>query len=150
MMLTRKRRAGRLSAGLTGVAVVLATVMSAGAGYAQSPDPRLGDAARAAQDTVGSARDLGTPAALQATDELAFGDLTGDARSDLAAIDTAGRLWVYPGRAVVYPGTGTRTRTYFSTRFQAGNGWSGFTALVRHGDWNNDGRQDILARDPGG
>jgi VCBS repeat protein len=87
-------------------------------------------------------------AAARATDELHFGDLDGDGRADLAAVDSAGKLWVYPGLAYVYPPThGPRPAAYFASRFQAGTGWSKFTALVRHGDWNNDGRQDILARD---
>ena len=85
-----------------------------------------------------------------ATDELNFGDLDGDAKADLAAIDSTGRLWVYPGKATVYSGTGPRPTSHFAARFQAGSGWSRFTALVRHGDWNNDGKQDVLARDPQG
>ncbi|MFG1605260.1 FG-GAP repeat domain-containing protein [Actinoplanes sp. NPDC049265] len=130
--------------------MTLAMALSGGAGYAQPPKPALGDAARAAQHTLASASDLGTAAAPRATDELTFGDLTGDGKADLAAVDTAGRLWVYPGKALVYPGTGPRSTSYFAARFQAGSGWSGYSSLVRHGDWNNDGRQDILARDASG
>jgi hypothetical protein len=149
-MLSRTTWTVRLPVALAAAAAALGTVMSSGATYAAAPpDPRLGDAARSAQATVAGAADLGTRAAL-ATDELTFGDLDGDGKSDLAAIDSTGQLWVYPGKAVVYPGTGTRTKSYFSARFQAGAGWSAFTALVRHGDWNNDGKQDILARDPQG
>lgn len=29
---------------------------------------------------------------------------------------------------------------------QIGNGWSGFSALIAPGDWNGDGRVDLLAR----
>ncbi|MFG1605270.1 FG-GAP repeat domain-containing protein [Actinoplanes sp. NPDC049265] len=149
MMFAANSRLVRLSAGLTGVAVALTTVLSGGAGYAKQPDPALGDAARAAQHALGRTAGLG-PVTTQATDELNFGDLTGDGKADLAAVDTAGRLWVYPGKALVYPGTGPRSTSYFAARFQAGSGWSGYSSLVRHGDWNNDGRQDILARDASG
>jgi hypothetical protein len=142
--------AGRAPVALTAAAAVAAATLTGGAAHAAAdPDPRIGGAARSAQDTVSELRGKALTTA-RAGDELTFGDLDGDGKADLAAVDSAGRLWVYPGRAVVYPGTGPRSTSYFSARFQAGTGWSKFTALVRHGDWNNDGKQDILARDPQG
>jgi hypothetical protein len=140
-MSSRTTRVVRLPLALTAVAVAVSTAMATGAAHAA---PAPGAAARSAQAAV-----AGAPEA-RATDELNFGDLDGDGRADLAAVDSAGRLWVYPGRATVYPGTGTRNQNFFAPRFQAGSGWGNFTALVRHGDWNNDGRQDILARDSSG
>ena len=140
-MLSRTTRVARSPLALSAVAAALSTVLAAGAAHA-APAPALDRAAGSAQaGAAGLARD---------TDELNFGDLDGDGRADLAAVDSAGRLWVYPGRATVYPGTGPRSGDFFAARFQAGTGWGRFTALVRHGDWNNDGLQDILTRDPSG
>ncbi|GIH15176.1 FG-GAP-like repeat-containing protein [Rugosimonospora africana] len=65
------------------------------------------------------------------------GDLTGDGRPDLTAIDSSGRLRLYEGRgdgSVVWPngiiGTG---------------GWSG-AAISHRGDFTGDGTEDIVAR----
>jgi VCBS repeat protein len=149
MMFAANKKMVRLAAGLTGVAVALTAVLSGTPGYAQKPQPPLADAAEAALHTLKGASDLGRATSRTATDGLNFGDLTGDGKADLAAIDDAGRLWVYPGKALVYSGVGPRDTSYFSPRFQAGEGWS-FTALVRHGDWNNDGKQDLLRRDGSG
>jgi hypothetical protein len=113
------------------------------------PDGQLGAGMKSAQAGLGKVR-VNAPASALATDELNFGDLDGDGKADLAAIDSTGRLFVYPGKGVVYGGTGPRPASYFDARFQAGTGWSKFTALVRHGDFNNDGKQDIVARDPQG
>lgn len=144
----------RLPIALTAVATALGTVLAGGVAHAaptaptaSAPDPRLGDAARSAQKSVAGLPGRTAAMRANATDELNFGDLDGDGKADLAAIDSAGKLWVYPGRAVVYSGTGPRSKSYFYPRFEAGSGWLRFTAVVRHGDWNNDGRQDILARD---
>jgi hypothetical protein len=143
---------GRLPVALTAVVAAAGTVLAGGAAHAAEPaPPGFGAAGKAAQARVAELRGQTAVAGKRlATDELNFGDLDGDAKADLAAIDSAGRLWVYPGKATVYPGTGPRSASYFATRFQAGTGWGNFTALVRHGDWNNDGKQDLLARDPQG
>ncbi|MEV6969276.1 FG-GAP-like repeat-containing protein [Hamadaea sp. NPDC051192] len=65
------------------------------------------------------------------------GDLTGDGRPDLAAIDTSGKLRLYEGRgdgSITWPngviGTG---------------GWSG-AAISHRGDFTGDGTEDLLAR----
>jgi hypothetical protein len=97
-------------------------------------------AAAAGQVGRASARALGT-------DERNFGDFTLDDKADLAAVDSAGTLWIYPGRAIRYSGTGPRENRYFIERVQKGTGFGTFTSLIRHGDWNSDGNQDILARD---
>jgi hypothetical protein len=89
-------------------------------------------------------------AAASATDELNFGDLTGDGKADLAAIDRSGAMYVYPGKRYVWDGTGTRSKSLFSARIKIGTGWGKFNSLVRHGDFNGDTLQDVLTRDAQG
>jgi hypothetical protein len=65
------------------------------------------------------------------------GDLTGDGAADLVARTTgAGDLRLYPAN-----GTGGM----LSGR-TIGTGWSAMSAIVAPGDWNGDGRADLLAR----
>jgi len=96
------------------------------------------------------AKKLARAAAGAPTDELKFGDLTGDGKADLAAVDSTGVLWVYPGKAYRWDGQGTRSTSLFETRFKVGGGWAKFTSLVRHGDFDSDGKQDVLVRDSAG
>ena len=67
----------------------------------------------------------------------AVGDWTGDGNPDVVARSPGdGRLWLYPG-----DGRGGWAR------FRAiGTGWDRFTALLGPGDWDGDGRADLLAR----
>lgn len=127
---------------LTAMAAAVATVLSGGAAAYAAPGPSAPDpaAVRGVQEQVRKMAATAAP-----TDETKFGDVTGDGKADLMAIDREGRLFVYPGRAVVYSGTGERPRTFFDRRVQAGTGWQSFLHVVRHGDWNNDGKQDVLA-----
>ena len=152
-MIGQRLRRSRLPVALVAVAAAAGTVLAGGTAHAAPAEPKdFAKAGRAAQarlnDLHGQTR-AGVAKRL-ATDELNFGDLDGDGKADLAAIDSSGRLWVYPGRATVYSGTGTRPTSHFAARFEVGSGWNKFTELVRHGDWNNDGRQDILGRDAQG
>jgi hypothetical protein len=135
---------------------VLATTGTAAAEPAPSlVAPDHAAIARAA-DEMAARHSLRNTAAVRAkmaaapTDELRFGDLTGDGRADLAAVDSAGVLWVYPGKQYEWDGVGTRSTTLFGARIQVGRGWGAFTSLVRHGDFDGDGKQDILARDSQG
>ena len=48
---------------------------------------------------------------------LTPGDVTGDALPDLLSVDSAGALWIYPGK-----GTGS-----FGTRVKVGTGWNSTT-----------------------
>ncbi|MFJ3610807.1 FG-GAP-like repeat-containing protein [Streptomyces hydrogenans] len=69
----------------------------------------------------------------------AFGDLSGDGRSDLLSVEKAtGRLWLYPGTS----GGGLGTR-----RLIGSGGWNGMNALVGAGDMTGDGRADLVARE---
>lgn len=72
---------------------------------------------------------------------IAPGDYDGDGRPDVVARDAAGRLFVYQGN-------GRGGWTYVSK--QVGTGWGGMTAVVSPGDFNGDGRVDLLARDAAG
>jgi hypothetical protein len=156
-MIGQRSWRGRLPVALTAVAAAVGTVLAGGAAQAAEPAPAgaAGDFAqdgRAAQQRITKLRGqtAATTKAAAPTDELTFGDIDGDGKADLAAIDSAGRLWIYPGKATVYSGTGARPTSHFAARFQAGSGWGNFTKIVRHGDWNNDGKQDLLARDSAG
>ncbi len=64
------------------------------------------------------------------------GDVTGDALPDLLSVDSAGALWIYPGK-----GNGT-----FSTRVKVGTGWNTYNAVLGHGDFTGDGKTDLIAR----
>ncbi|MGW6243277.1 FG-GAP-like repeat-containing protein [Streptomyces roseolus] len=63
----------------------------------------------------------------------AFGDLDGNRKADVLVRDTAGRLWFTPG-----DGTGKLVGT---------GGWNAMNALVRHGDFSRDGKEDVIARE---
>ncbi|MFD8912557.1 trypsin-like serine protease [Streptomyces sp. NPDC059575] len=95
---------------------------------------------------------LGTPAAETRTSAVATrvddvrawitgvvtpvpGDMNGDNKPDLVAIDNTGKLFLYPGT-----GTGA-----LGARLQIGSGgWSG-ASVTHRGDWNGDGMEDIVA-----
>jgi hypothetical protein len=67
---------------------------------------------------------------------LTPGDVTGDALPDLLSVDSAGALWIYPGK-----GTGS-----FGTRVKVGTGWNTYNAVLGHGDFTGDGKADLIAR----
>ncbi|MER7515456.1 FG-GAP-like repeat-containing protein [Streptomyces sp. NPDC126499] len=64
------------------------------------------------------------------------GDLSGDGRPDLVAVDDAGRLRLYPGQGSGALGSYTLIGT---------GGWAG-VSVTHRGDWTGDGREDVVAR----
>ncbi|MCS0637834.1 VCBS repeat-containing protein [Streptomyces sp. LP05-1] len=69
------------------------------------------------------------------------GDLSGDGRGDLLARTSGGVLYLYRG-----DGTGRG----LGSRVALGAGWNAYDKLVGAGDMTGDGRDDLLARTPGG
>jgi peptidoglycan/xylan/chitin deacetylase (PgdA/CDA1 family) len=66
------------------------------------------------------------------------GDFNGDGKADLIARETAtGALWLYPGNG----------RGGFGTATQIGRGWNVMDSIVGPGDFNGDGRTDLIARE---
>jgi hypothetical protein len=87
---------------------------------------------------VATARECTEPAypqwyAVTAPQAAGFGDLNADRRADVLARDKAGRLCFLPG-----DNTG---------KLVGAGGWNAFNALVRHGDFSGDGREDVIARE---
>ncbi|ALO10654.1 ATP or GTP-binding protein [Streptomyces venezuelae] len=95
----------------------------------------------------------------------AFGDLTGDARSDLLAVErSTGKLWLYPGTSTgtlgarkllgnggwngmnalwLYPG---KPGALGSRVLVGSGGWNAMTSLIANGDWSGDGKPDLGER----
>ncbi|MEU4874702.1 trypsin-like serine protease [Streptomyces sp. NPDC021608] len=67
---------------------------------------------------------------------VAPGDVTGDFLPDLVSVDSAGTLWINPGR-----GNGS-----IGASVKAGTGWNNYNVVRGHGDFNGDGRADLIAR----
>jgi hypothetical protein len=67
------------------------------------------------------------------------GDFNGDGHPDVFARNTDGTLRLYRGN-----GTGG----WLDNGIVAGSGWQDFTALAGGGDFNGDGKPDVLARAP--
>jgi hypothetical protein len=67
---------------------------------------------------------------------VAPGDMTGDYLPDMLAVDSAGALWLYPGK-----GNGS-----FGSPLKIGAGFQNFNVVRGHGDFNGDGLTDLLAR----
>jgi hypothetical protein len=67
---------------------------------------------------------------------IAPGDVTGGYLPDILSVDSGGTLWIYPGK-----GNGT-----FASRVSVGTGWNQYNSVRGHGDFTDDGRADLLAR----
>ncbi|MFF5963381.1 trypsin-like serine protease [Streptomyces collinus] len=68
------------------------------------------------------------------------GDVTGDYLPDLLSVDSAGVMWIYPGK-----GNGT-----FAPRVKVGSGWNQYNSVRGKGDFNGDGKTDLIARSASG
>ncbi|MFD3945012.1 FG-GAP-like repeat-containing protein [Streptomyces sp. NPDC058579] len=77
------------------------------------------------------------------TPVTAFGDLDNNWVPDLLHRAEDGRLWFLPG----YVPKGS---TGMPKGRLIGAGWNTMTQLVRHGDYNGDGNEDLFARDKAG
>ncbi|MBJ2120962.1 VCBS repeat-containing protein [Arthrobacter sp. MSA 4-2] len=76
------------------------------------------------------------------TDILAPGDLNGDRRPDLLARHQDGSLWFYAGTGTV----NTTSEGYKPGQKIGQGGWQAFSQLMAPGDYNSDGRPDLLGR----
>ncbi|GAA2775863.1 trypsin-like serine protease [Streptomyces showdoensis] len=63
------------------------------------------------------------------------GDMNGDNKPDLVAVEDTGKLFLYPGT-----GTGA-----LGARIQIGTGGWGGASVTHRGDWTGDGMEDIVA-----
>ncbi|MFF8374611.1 FG-GAP-like repeat-containing protein [Streptomyces sp. NPDC015661] len=70
-----------------------------------------------------------------------FGDLNNDGIADLLERGADGRLWFLNGR---------KDADWKTKGALVGGGWNAMTTLVRHGDYNGDGNEDVFARDRSG
>jgi stage II sporulation protein D len=69
------------------------------------------------------------------------GDFNGDGHSDLLARAADGSLMLYSAN-----GSGG----FLTTIRRVGGGWGGFTSVFSPGDFNGDGKSDVIARTSGG
>jgi hypothetical protein len=90
-------------------------------------------------DSTAQGRYLG-PGWNTMTQVVRHGDYNGDGHEDVYARDSAGVLWLYPGR-----GDGT-----LRTRIRVGGGWNSMREITAAGDLTGDGHRDLLARDTTG
>jgi hypothetical protein len=141
MQITRLRTRGVLLAAVPVIAIGVAGAGVLTAAHADEPKDGGVQAERLGQKLHQRHGQDGARASARAAPSV-LGDWNGDGRADIMARDTAGKLWLYPG-------TGQAATPYHARR-QIGSGWQIYTALVRHGDWNADGKQDLLARDAQG
>ncbi len=73
---------------------------------------------------------------------IGSGDFTGDGRKDLVARKLDGTLWLYAGTGVV-----SSSNEGYRPGVKIGNfGWGAFDSLIAPGDFDGDGRPDLLAR----
>ncbi|WP_432017835.1 FG-GAP-like repeat-containing protein [Streptomyces hydrogenans] len=79
------------------------------------------------------------PAGLPAVSR--FGDMNNDGIADLLERADDGKLWLLNGR---------HDAEWRTKGLLIGGGWNSMTQLVRHGDHNGDGTEDVYARDRSG
>ncbi|MFJ5955221.1 chitobiase/beta-hexosaminidase C-terminal domain-containing protein [Paenarthrobacter sp. NPDC092416] len=92
-----------------------------------------------AVDTAGNPSSVGTQTyTVPAAGPPSSHDYNGDGRADVLAADTAGNLYLYPGN-----GTGGLLTRQMALPAPA---WSTITDTITPGDFNSDGKPDLLAR----
>ncbi|WP_405474817.1 chitobiase/beta-hexosaminidase C-terminal domain-containing protein [Paenarthrobacter ilicis] len=90
-------------------------------------------------DTAGNTSAVGTQTyTVPAAGPPSSHDFNGDGKSDVLAADTAGNLYLYPG-----DGAGGLLPRQVALPAPA---WSGITDTITPGDFNKDGKPDLLAR----
>ncbi|WP_240630266.1 FG-GAP-like repeat-containing protein [Specibacter cremeus] len=67
---------------------------------------------------------------------IAAGDMNGDGVPDLLAVDSTGKLWLYPIHSGATP--------TFSAPVQVGTGWNIFSKIIAAGDITGDGHPDLI------
>lgn len=77
---------------------------------------------------------------------LGVGDFDGKGKNDLLARSKDGALWLYRGSGVV----NATSNGYVPAVKVGAFGWGAFSQLLAAGDYNSDGRNDILASKPDG
>ncbi|CQR62801.1 FG-GAP-like repeat-containing protein [Streptomyces leeuwenhoekii] len=89
--------------------------------------------------TLGARKLIGTGGWNAMSRITAVGDLSGDGRSDLMAVEKAtGKLYLYPG---------TSAGSLGARKLLGTGGWNAMNALAGVGDANGDGRPDLYARE---
>jgi GH25 family lysozyme M1 (1,4-beta-N-acetylmuramidase) len=77
--------------------------------------------------------------------EFAYGDYNGDGNPDALATRPDGTLWLYAGL-----GTRASNGAVYAPARQIGDGWNVFSRLIAPGDFNGDGKPDLLGMRPDG
>jgi hypothetical protein len=109
---------------------------------ARKPDGSLWFYPGNGSGAYGSARKIGEYGWEVFNSLVGVRDFTGDGKNDLLARKPDGTLWLYPGTGRV-----DASNSGFSSPKRIGDyGWEVFTTLVGTGDFNRDGKNDLVAR----
>jgi hypothetical protein len=134
--------------GFSGVSTAHAGESGPGTVHADHPGPATAQVRQGAQQLQHTVAGLKAKASTKKASQAGaaptsvLGDFNADGRADTLGRDSSGRLFLYAGT-----GNG---ESPFRNRVQVGTNWNIYTQLVRHGDWNADGHEDILAVDKSG
>ena len=75
------------------------------------------------------------------TSIVSAGDFNGDGKADIVARDSSRHALALPRH---------RHTAASSTRIQIGAGWNSMNTIIGAGDFNGDGKADLIARDSSG